>query len=228
MKPAAVVLFDFGGTLEADGVHWSPRFYAAYRRAGGSLDFPAFDPLFRASDAALGGIRGVTALGFRAMIDAEVRLLVERLPLPDPDRVDARAVAEGFHADAVAAVRRNVPVLERLSRRYRLGIVSNFTGNLKPCLDELGLARLFAAVSDSGVVGWTKPDRRIFEHALTQLHASPDRAWMVGDNFEADIRGAAALGMHTCWLAPPERAAPAGFVPTARISRFAEIERVVP
>src|SRR5205809_3328687 len=50
----------------------------------------------------------------------------------------------------ISAARRNLPVLERLARRHRLGLVSNFTGNLKPCLDELGLARLFAAVSDSG------------------------------------------------------------------------------
>jgi FMN phosphatase YigB (HAD superfamily) len=51
---------------------------------------------------------------------------------------------------------------------------------------------------------------------------------MVGDNFEADIRAAAALGMRTCWLAPPGRAAPPGdLAPTARIGRFAELEQVL-
>src|SRR2546422_7740954 len=34
----------------------------------------------------------------------------------------------------------------------------------------------------SGVVGWAKPDRRIFEHALTALAVPANRAWMVGDN----------------------------------------------
>src|SRR2546422_2557477 len=53
---------------------------------------------------------------------------------PDGDGIDPRAVAERFHGDAVATVRRNLPVLERLARRYPLGLVSNFTGNLKPCL----------------------------------------------------------------------------------------------
>ena len=220
------MLFDFGGTLDADGVHWGPRFHAAYRQAGGALDLAAFEPLFRASDEALGRLPGVTTLGFRATIEAQARLLVALLP--DRDRIDARQLAERFHGDAVATVRRNVPLLERLARRYRLGIVSNFTGNLVPCLDELGLARLFAAVSDSGVVGWAKPDRRIFEHALTALEAPADSVWMVGDNFEADIRGAAALGMRTCWIAPPERATPPGLVPpAARISRLGDIERVL-
>jgi len=219
------VLLDFGGTLDADGVHWSPRFHAAYRAAGGTLDFAAFEPIFKSSDQALDCLPGIAELGFRAAIEAQARLLVELLP--DGARVDPAAVARRLHDDAVAVVRRNEPVLERLARRYRLGVVSNFTGNLKPCLDELGLARLFAVLSDSTVVGWSKPDPRIFWHTLAALGASAERAWMVGDNFEADIRAAAALGMRTCWLAPPGRAAPADLAPTARIGRFVDLEQVL-
>src|SRR5205807_10157939 len=116
--------------------------------------------------------------------------------------------ARRLHGEALAAVQRNRPVLERLARRYRLGVVSNFTGNLQPCLEELGLARLFAAVSDSAVVGCSKPDARIFLGTLATLGAGPERAWMVGDNFEAVIRGAAALGILACWLASLELALP--------------------
>lgn len=217
------MLFDFGGTLDADGVYWSPRFHGAYRAAGGSLEFPAFDPIFKATDEALAHLPGIRALGFRAAIEAQARLLVARLP----DRVDAQALADRLHADAVAIVTRNRPVLERLGRRYRLGMVSNFTGNLQPCLEELDLARLFVVVSDSAVVGWSKPDARIFAHALAALQAPAQRAWMVGDNFEADIRGAANLGIQTCWLAPADRVAPAGPAPTARIHRLPDLERVL-
>jgi FMN hydrolase / 5-amino-6-(5-phospho-D-ribitylamino)uracil phosphatase len=217
------VLFDFGGTLDADGVHWSPRFHVAYRAAGGTLPFEAFDALFKGSDEAMARLPGIRTLGFRAAIDAQTRLLVPRLP----DRVDPAAVARRLHDDAIAVVARNRPVLERLARRYRLGVVSNFTGNLRPCLDELGLSGLFAAMSDSTLVGWTKPDARIFSHTLTALGAFPGGAWMVGDNFDADIRGAAAVGIRTCWLAPPGRATPPGLEPTARIGRLPEIESVL-
>jgi len=226
---ADAVLLDFGGTLDADGVHWSPRFHTAYRAAGGTLDFAAFEPLFRISDQALAHLPGIATLGFRAAIESQARLLGE--VLPDRERVNPAAIARRLHGDALAAVERNRPVLERLARRYRLGVVSNFTGNLEPCLTELGLARLFAAASDSAVVGCSKPDPRIFLGTLARLRARPERAWMVGDNFEADIRGAAALGLRTCWLAPPERPLPAtagqGDVPTARIARFVDIERVL-
>lgn len=221
------MLLDFGGTLDADGVHWSPRFHAAYRAEGGTLDYAAFEPLFKLSDQALARLPGVATLGFRAAIETQAHLLDELLP--DGRRIDAGAVARRLHDDALAVVRRNRPVLERLARRYRLGVVSNFTGNLQPCLEELGLATLFAAVCDSAVVGWSKPDRRIFEVALTRVAAPAERAWMVGDNFEADIAGAAAVGARTCWLAPLERGLPAGATlrPTARVARFVDVEPVL-
>ena len=49
----------------------------------------------------------------------------------------------------------------------------------------------------------------------------------VRDNFEADIGGAAGLGIRTCWLAPPDREQPPGPDPTARIARLPDIERIL-
>jgi FMN phosphatase YigB (HAD superfamily) len=37
--------------------------------------------------------------------------------------------------------------------------------------------------------------------ALAQLGCEPDRAWFVGDHPEQDIRGAAAAGLTTFWVA---------------------------
>jgi putative hydrolase of the HAD superfamily len=222
MTDSPAVLFDFGGTLDADGVHWAPRFHAAYQAAGGALDYSAFEAHFHASERALEGLPQIRTLGFRALVAAQSELLAARLP--DGARVGAAAMAERFSAPALAIVARNRPILERLARRYRLGVVSNFTGNLEPCLVELGLRPWFSVVSDSAVLGVAKPDPRIFVDTLARLGARPSGAWMVGDNFEADIRPALALGLRTCWLAPPERSMPAGATPTARIARLPELE----
>ena len=70
-------------------MHWSPRFHAAYRAAGGGLEFAAFDSFFKASDEALARLPGIRTLGFRAAIEAQARLVVGLLP----DRVDAGALA---------------------------------------------------------------------------------------------------------------------------------------
>ncbi len=91
-------------------------------------------------------------------------------------------------------------------------------------LVELDLRRCFAVVSDSAILGVEKPHPRIFVETLARLQTPPERAWMVGDNLETDIRPAGALGMRTCWLAPLDRPAPSGVVPTKRIARLPEVE----
>jgi hypothetical protein len=71
----AAVLFDFGGTLDADGVPWSARFFGAYRERGGTLAAAAFDEVFRESDRRLAELPHVGRLGFRATLDAQGRVL---------------------------------------------------------------------------------------------------------------------------------------------------------
>jgi HAD superfamily hydrolase (TIGR01509 family) len=116
------------------------------------------------------------------------------------------------------------PMLERLAERHPLGVVSNFTGNLEPCLVELGLRPFFNALADSALLGVAKPDPAIFAAALAELGVEPAGAWMVGDNPDTDIRPATALGMRTIWLAPEGRHAPPGLKPTQRVARLTEIE----
>jgi HAD superfamily hydrolase (TIGR01549 family) len=217
------LLLDFGGTIEGDGVHWAPRFYAAYRAAGGGLPYPAFEPLFVASDRDLEDLADIRRRGFQATVEAEAQLLGARLESAASETVDTSRIAEHFHAEAVAAVARNRPVLERLAARYRLGVVSNFTGNLDVCLRELDLLGLFAVTVDSAVIGIRKPAPGIFLHALAALRAVPRCAWMVGDNLAFDLRPAGGLGLRTCWIAPADRLPPLDWAPTARIQRLVEL-----
>ena len=159
------------------------------------------------------------------MIERQAHLLCDLLP--DGASLDAARIGEQVHAGAILVVGRNRQLLERLSARCPLGIVSNFTGNLEPCLLELGLRRFFGAVVDSGVLGIAKPDPRAFTAALAQLEIPAADTWMVGDNYEADVRPAAGLGMRTCWLAPPDRPMPPRAVATVRIARLPDLETVL-
>lgn len=217
-----VLLFDFGGTLDADGLPWARRFHTAYVAAGGTLDFVAFEPVYQASDLALAALPDIRRLGFRAAIEAQVRCLLPLLPDRDALAPTPESLVDAVHRPAVRIVARNRPVLERLQQEYRLGIISNFTGNLAPCLDELGLRRLFAVATDSTIIGMEKPDPRIFLETLAALGASPEQAWMVGDNFEADIRPALRLGLRACWMAPPERPPAADAPEHSRIGSLPE------
>jgi FMN phosphatase YigB (HAD superfamily) len=216
--PPDAILFDFGGTLDADGLPWSARFHAAYAAAGGRLPYARFAPVFTRSDEQLATMPGIRSLGFRATLDLQAALL-HALLRADGDRFDPQHVADVVHTAAIAVAERNRPLLIQLAVAYPLGLVSNFTGNLVPCLDELDLRAPFTTICDSGVMGIEKPDPAIFRAALAALSARPRASWMVGDNPDADLIPAAALGLRTCWLARPDdrRALPPG-VPTARIA----------
>ena len=53
----------------------------------------------------------------------------------------------------------------------------------------------YAADTDATVLG--KPSSAYFEAALEAIDADPQQAWMVGDDIEADVRGAQQHGMRT-------------------------------
>jgi HAD superfamily hydrolase (TIGR01458 family) len=52
----------------------------------------------------------------------------------------------------------------------------------------------YAADVEATVLG--KPSQTYFQAALDAVDADPERTWMVGDDVEADVGGAQALGLH--------------------------------
>jgi putative hydrolase of the HAD superfamily len=222
---AGPVLFDFGGTLDADGRPWGERLFEGYQSAGGHVARDPFLACFRVSDRLLAATPEIVGLGLRAMVERQVALL--RGLLPDGGGIGAAAWVDRFLAAAHATAERNHPMLIALARTRPLGVVSNFTGNLRPCLEELGLLECFELVLDSAVVGLRKPDERLFAAAFSALDVEPEACWMVGDNPFADIAPAAKLGCSTCWIAPAERPLPAGARPDRRIAALTELPAVL-
>ncbi len=102
------------------------------------------------------------------------------------------------------AVMPGVPeALERLrALGLALAVVSNADGSVERSLTRLGLRPFFAHVHDSAVVGFEKPDPRIFVHALARAGAAPEATLHVGDLFHADVVGARAAGVHAALLDP--------------------------
>jgi len=203
-EPIEALLFDFGGTLDADGVAWKERFYAHYRAEGLDIAPEAFEAAFFAADDPLVGFLPIDTDLSGTVHELTTRLEAElaRTGVGIADCARARRVASHFLAEASAAFARNRPTLEALRRRYRLGIVSNFYGNLKAVCHGTGLAPLFSAIVDSHRIGAKKPDPAIFRAALGPLHATPEVALLVGDSLRRDGEGARRIGMGFIWVAP--------------------------
>lgn len=78
---------------------------------------------------------------------------------------------------------------------YTLGVISNSDGRVERLLDRAELARHLSFVIDSEVVGFSKPDRRIFELGLERAGTRPGETIYVGDYVAIDVAGARAAGM---------------------------------
>ena len=88
-----------------------------------------------------------------------------------------------------------VPALERAKRAgWRSMIVSNHIPELTDLVSGLGLTRHFDTIVSSGIVGYEKPHRRLFEAALRHVRPG-EEVWMIGDNPDADCHPVCALGM---------------------------------
>jgi HAD superfamily hydrolase (TIGR01509 family) len=196
LSPQAI-LFDFGGTLDADGVTWKARIRRLFEEEGVVPAADDFDRVFYAVDDALTGAIPPT-LSFRDTLSRLATGVATGLGVKDAAVGDR--VARHFLEAALAHLRAHVPFLGRLRSRHALGIVSNFYGNLEAVCSEAGIAHFFRVLIDSSRVGWRKPDPRIFQAALEPLGVSPARTLFVGDSLPRDMAGARALGMPHVWL----------------------------
>jgi len=218
------VLFDFGGTLDADGIPWKTRFFRLCREEGLVTGPERFDPVFHAADDALVGTIPTT-LPFRDTVD---RLAAGVTRAFGGDAAVQSRVASRFVEDTLEHLRGNRPVLSRLCARYRLGIVSNFYGNLVTVCHNTEIHAFFSVIVDSERVGWAKPDPRIFQSALDQLGLSPAEAVFVGDSLPRDMAGARAIGMRHVWLAGKAAASAAPCCPDDRVLHcLAELEELL-
>ncbi|PIR18467.1 MAG: hypothetical protein COV48_07375, partial [Elusimicrobia bacterium CG11_big_fil_rev_8_21_14_0_20_64_6] len=166
------LFFDYGGTIDADGTTWLERFRPIYKEAGLDIPNERFDRAFYDSDDNLHTRHALKGLDLSQTVRLQVEDVLKTLAPDRSDLIDP--ISARFVADCRGHFKRLTPALERLAKRYRLGVVSNFYGNLDGLLAAEGLRPLFSVIADSGVLGITKPEAAIFLHAANAVSASPE------------------------------------------------------
>ena len=88
-----------------------------------------------------------------------------------------------------------LPALRHLSSLgWTHVVLSNHVPELAQILGALGLGDHVGRVFNSAETGYEKPHPGAFENLLGALDL-PEKIWMIGDNPEADVRGAEAAGI---------------------------------
>ena len=93
-------------------------------------------------------------------------------------------------------------LLERLSTRFRLGLISNYpcSRSINHSLAEHNLDRWFETVVVSADVGHVKPHPKLFDLAVSSMDVRREATLYVGDNWLGDIQGAKRFGMKAAWI----------------------------
>lgn len=193
------VLFDFGGTIDTDGIHWSEKLWELYEGFGLGVDKNAYERAFLESDRQVGLTPRVSEMSFRETVKKQLTIQFQLLKVNARDGL-LEEMADSCIRDVQLVVQRACHVLDEVKPHYKLALVSNFYGNLTKVCDELGLIKYFDVMVDSALVGLRKPDPAIWSLALGNLGVQPETSWVVGDSYSNDIVPSKQLGCRTIWL----------------------------
>ncbi len=120
-------------------------------------------------------------------------------------------------------------VLNDLSQRFKLAALSDAQSAWAlPEMRALGIEKYFQPIIVSGDLGFRKPDKRIFEAALSGLDVPPENVIFVGNDMYRDVYGAKQVGIRTVFFASNQgRQTADGVEPDYIIYRIAEIRQAI-
>lgn len=200
------IIFDYGGTIDSRGVHWSEIIWDGYRQAGVDIDKEAFRQAYVYAERELAKTRHILPHhNFHDLLLIKMRIELEELTRMGKFPADAiedkaTGIARYCYDSAHQCVEEARPVLERLATRYPLVLVSNFYGNVESVLDDFDLMRYFRSIIESAVVGVRKPDPRIFTLGVEALGLQPEEVLVIGDSYKKDILPAESIGCQVLWI----------------------------
>ncbi|MEN9917762.1 MAG: hypothetical protein RL662_198 [Bacteroidota bacterium] len=204
------VIFDYGGTIDTNGVHWAEVLWDAYVAA----EVPVTKEQFRVAYVFVERYLAVHPAilpnhNFRDLLRVKVDLQIQNLIDSDIIANNAKAeiysvaISDQCYTFARDIVNKEKAILQAFRDRYPMVLVSNFYGNVEAVLEDFDLTKYFDAIIESAVVGVRKPDPAIFTLGVEKLNLPAANIVVIGDSYKKDIVPATKNGCQTVWLKGP-------------------------
>ncbi len=233
-SPLRAIFLDIGDTVMRPNPSWEHVYALAFAEFGIEVPPEDLDRALRAAYHHGGwglkdGFQPSQEVSFRRTVEIDQAAIGELGLGPMPDAFFRRLselfmVTSHWHVfpdayDALPAMR---------ARGLVIGAVSNWVWTLPELLHALDLVRQFTFIIASARVGYEKPHRRIFEVALAEAGATANEVIHVGDHLDADVAGAAAVGITPILIDRHDRHADGDMPPgVARIHSLAEVLPII-
>lgn len=202
------VIFDYGGTLDTRGDHWSEVLWDGYQHMNVEVKKEDFRKAYVHGERSLATNPIIQPdFHFIDVLRAKNKLQLDYLTengmlqlsnLAKVDLAERMALYENEQTNEV--LEESKSVLEYLKDRYPMVLVSNFYGNINTILSDAGIDHYFKRVIESAVVGVRKPNPAIFALGVCALDLPASQVVVVGDTFDKDIAPAHSLGCRTVWI----------------------------
>ncbi|MDI9309099.1 MAG: YjjG family noncanonical pyrimidine nucleotidase [Limnohabitans sp.] len=117
-----------------------------------------------------------------------------------------------------------VETLQYLHQKYKLHIITNGFAQVQfKKLSNSGINHFFDSITNSEMAGAKKPNPIIFEHALKVAKADKFESIMIGDDLEADVKGAYDFGIDAIFFNANEKKMGEGI---KQISNLVELKKI--
>ena len=198
------IIFDYGGTLDTNGIHWFEVFCKAYLSVGVLVRKESLRDayIFGEQEMERNSREILPEDTFRDNLAKKVGYQIDYLLREENLNVlqEKDLIVAYCYDFAKQNVSESANVLAALSQEYPLVLVSNFYGNLPSVLKDFGIDTYFQSVVESAAVGIRKPDTEIFQKGIDGLGLNPNQVAVVGDSYVNDIAPAKKLGCIAVWL----------------------------
>lgn len=201
------ILFNFSGTLDTEGREWFDLIWQEYRDTHIPVSKSDYLCAHGYAEEQIVEKRLIKP-GFNlyqmlhTKLSLQIKYLIDNGLLSDNGCTQKypQQLAVLCYNIAIMYVRKNEKILERLAKRYRLGIVNQSYGNLPSMLVDFGLTPYFTDVIESSAVNLDKPDLKIFRLSVDALHLAPEETLCVSNSINNDLLPAKEIGCQTAWL----------------------------
>jgi HAD superfamily hydrolase (TIGR01549 family) len=114
--------------------------------------------------------------------------------------IEERSLQKSLWTASYPWVKESLDLLK--SSGFSMSVVSNSDGRVAQILKDLDLISYFDQVFDSDIIGYSKPDSRLFDTALNALNLEADETIYIGDVYYIDVWGANQAGLGAIHLDP--------------------------
>ncbi len=199
------IIFDYGGTIDTNGIHWAEVIWEQYIKENVNISKEIFREAYIHGERTLAKHPIIKPTDtFKELLEKKITIQFEYLSNTSAcsalNNKQLQDISSGCYKTVLDTLATTRNIIERLSNHYPLVLVTNFYGNMPVVLNEFKLDTYFKKIVESSIVGLRKPDPALFALGVEALQQPANEIVVIGDSYRKDIYPASSLGCKTVWL----------------------------